>query len=170
MKRKLAKLKRTVRAQNLNRIKSAIIIYDYDVKAPQQDKLIRDFARSLKEESIKVSTLGYIPKKLKAEEKPKEELDYYYFDKTELNWLKIPRSERLEELCQKPFDLLIDLNTEGYFPLKWFSFLSLAAFKVGGSKGYQQESCDLLLETDPNNKAEFQKQTLHYLNMINQTK
>ncbi len=166
LKRKASKRKRKVQVHNLSSAKSALILYIH--KDGGREKEIRDFARFLKEEGIKTSTLSFIPKKIKEEENiPKEELNYFYFSKGELNWMKIPNSNRLKKLMNEDFDLLIDFNLEGSFPLKWISSMSKSHFKVGNDRSYQAEVCDLLLGTEENTIAALQEQCKHYLNMIN---
>lgn len=166
LKRKLAKRKRKVQVHNLGTAKSAILLYTYHNN--QREKEVRDFAKFLKEEGIKVTSLAFISKKIKEESKmPKEELNYFYFTKEELNWMKVPKSNRIKKLMNEHFDLLIDLNLEQSFPIEWISCLSNSAFKVGGNKGYQSESCDLLLGTKEESITALQEQCMYYLNMIN---
>lgn len=166
LKRKLAKRKRKVQVHNLGSAKSALVIYSYN--GPNREKELREFCRFLKEEGIKTSSLAFLPKKLKKEEEgPKEELDYYYFDKKETSWLNIPQSTRLKKIIQNDYDLLIDLNLEESFPIEWVSYISKASFKVGRSSGYQKESCDLLLSPKEKNILALQEQCKIYLNMIN---
>ena len=166
LNRKLSKRKRKIYVHNLSTAKSALIIYNY--LDQQREKEVRDFARFLKEEGIKVSTLAFIPKKIKDEDQmPLEELSYFYFTKEELNWLKFPKSNRLKKIANEAFDLMIDLNLEQMFPLEYIAKLSKASFKVGGDHGYQSDACDLLLGTQEETIVALQEQCKHYLNMIN---
>jgi len=166
LRRKFAKRKRKIQVHNLSTAKSAILLYNYTDERRETE--IRDFARFLKEEGVKTSTLAFIQKKIKEEDKiPVEELSYFYFSKEETNWMKVPTSTRLSKLMQTDFDLLIDFNLEGSFPLEWISKLSKASFKVGGDQGYQKEACDLLLGTKEQSIIALQEQCKHYLNMIN---
>lgn len=166
LKNKLSKLKRKIRVHNLSTANSALLLYVFTDQA--REKQMRDFARFLKEEGIKVSSLAFIPKKIKEEsEQAVEELSYFYFDKSELSWLGIPQSNRLKKMITEDFDLLIDLNFEEQFPLQYISSLSRAKFKVGPNSAYQMESCDLLLGTEEKNMVSLQEQCKHYLNMIN---
>jgi hypothetical protein len=167
LKRKVAKQARKVQVFNLNTAKTALVLYNF--KSEAREKEIREFCRFLKEEGIKVSSLAYIPKKIKeGEYTPLEELNYLYFDKTEVNWLKIPYSDRIKEIIEKDFHLLIDFNLEDSFPIQWISELSKAYFKVGSSRGYKSESCDLLMELKEESIASLQSQCRVYLRMINQ--
>lgn len=167
LKHKASKLTRKVRVYNLSTAKSALILYNY--RGEKREREVRDFAKFLKEEGVKTSSLAYLPKKFKdPTERPMEELQYFYFDKGETNWFKIPVSRRLNEIIQEPYHILIDFNLEESFPLKWISYLSGASFKVGGSKAYQRESCDLLLELKAESISSLQEQCKIYLRMINQ--
>jgi hypothetical protein len=166
LKRRLARSKRKIKVHNLQSAKSALLLYVYTGNG--REKEVRDFARFLKEEGIKTTTLAYLPKKIKEEsDRPQEELSYFYFDKQELNWLGIPNSNRLKKMIKSDFDLLVDLNREELFPLQYVSTLSKASFKVGKNSGYQLDSCDLLLGTKDDSILSLQEQCKHYLNMIN---
>ena len=163
----MAKQARKVKVFNLNTAKTALVLYNF--KSEAREKEIKDFCRFLKEEGIKASSLAYIPKKIKeGEYAPLEELNYFYFDNAELNWMKIPTSQRIKEVIEKDYHLLIDFNLEESFPIQWVSQLSRASFKVGSSRGYKSESCDLLMELKEESIASLQSQCRVYLRMINQ--
>lgn len=165
LKQKLKRLQRKVKVQNWNTAKSALLIYECDEMGIP--KSILDFSRFLKEESIKASVVGFIDSKPKAKEKPKEELNYSYFDRRELDLLGQPNSEKVKQLTQSQFDLLIDLNLKNKYPLKWICSCSDAAFKVGITGDYQNEICDLTIKTDRNNLEDSIEQIKKYLKIIN---
>ncbi|MAY84437.1 MAG: hypothetical protein CMP59_09925 [Flavobacteriales bacterium] len=167
LKRKQSKQYRKVQVYNLDTAKTALVLYNFTTES--REKEIRDFCRFLKEEGIKTSSLAYISKKIKeGEYAPREELNYHYFDKSELNWLRIPKSDNLKGIIEERYDILIDFNLEESFPIKWISVLSQASFKVGSSRGYKSESCDLLMELKEESIASLQSQCKVYLRMINQ--
>jgi len=167
LKHKQGKLKRKVKVYNLDTAKTALVLYNFDTAA--REKEIREFCRFLKEEGIKVTSLAYLAKKIKeGEYAPIEELNYLYFDNKELNWLRIPESNRLKNAIEEKFDMLIDFNLEESLPIQWISCLSQASLKVGANRGYKNESCDLLMELKEESIAALQTQCKVYLRMINQ--
>ncbi len=165
LKQKLKRISRKVQVQNWSTAKTALLIYECDEMGIPKNVL--DFSRFLKEEGIKANVLGFMDSKPKEEEKPKEELNYFYFDRRELDLLGQPSSEKVKQLAQNQYDLLIDLNLKNRYPLKWICSCSTAAFKVGISGDYQNEACDLTIKTDRNSLEDSIEQIKKYLNIIN---
>ena len=165
LSRKLSKLKRRIGVFNLSKAKTVGIIYHFD--SLENDKVIKDFARFLKEERIKVDTLGYVSNK-EMIEKAKPELDYNYFFKKELNFLLIPQKKECLKFAGKEYDILIDLTIKTFFPVKYIASLSKAHFKVGESNSYKMENFDLTIDISHEKSIIYLiKQLKHYLSIIN---
>jgi len=165
LKHSMAGLNRKVKVYNLHSAKSALLLYD--AGSEQTEKKNRNFARFLKEEGVKVDSIGFYRKKGKTDQKPLDELTYYYVDQHQFNWFGMPKQDHLKKMLKNDYHLLIDLNFEQHFYLKYFSGLSKAHFKVGMAKGYQKEFCDLLIEMKNDDLDFFINQVKHYLKMIN---
>ena len=165
LKQKLKRINRKIKVQNWNTAKTALLIYECDQDGIS--KSILDFSRFLKEEGVKANIIGFIDSKPKLEEMPKEELNYFYFDKRELDLLGQPNSDKIRNLVIEQYDLLIDLNLRNKYPLKWICSCSTAAFKVGISGDYQNEICDLTIKTDRANAEDGIEQIKKYLKIIN---
>ena len=162
---KLKKVKRKVGAMNLATAKSALLIYD--ASDASFEKKVRDYARFLKEEGVKADTIGFFKLKGKEDQRPQDELGYSYFDKKCLNRLGFPKDNRILKMIAKDYHLMIDLNFDSNFSLKVISALSNSNFKIGRSKGYQNDICDLTISTENNELDYFLSQTTTYLKMIN---
>ena len=163
LKSKIAKLKREVRSTGLESARSVGIVFHFDLKS---DEVIRDFARFLKEERIKVETLGYISNK-EWYDKAKPELDYQYFSKKEVNWLYVPQKKETLDFINKEFDILIDCSIHSYFPIRYILSLSKAKFKTGSNITYRAEVCDLTIDISSDKSIPFLiKQLKHYLSLI----
>lgn len=165
LKQRSKKLKRKVKAMNLDQAKTALLIYD--ATSPENDLLVRKMAQFFKEEGVKVDTLGFFNKKGKKVVLPKDELNYHYFSPLDLNWLKFPKAKKVIDLKKKKVDLLIDLNLNNHFSLESISTLSPAHFKVGASGSYRDVVCDLTLSLKEVNLQELIEQMKKYLNIIN---
>jgi hypothetical protein len=93
-------------------------------------EIIKDFVKMLAVNQAKVTVLGYVhSKKL---------IDHYlyrkgfdFFSKNDLNWYYKPVSASVQQFMTEPFDLLIDLSLEDYYPVRYITSLSPATFKVG---------------------------------------
>ena len=165
LKQKVKKLQRKVRTQNFSSAKTAVIIYDASQK--EDEGIVRNFARFLKEEGLKVTTFGYYKFKDKADLPPKEELSYYYFTSKELNWLRQPSLESSKRVLLDQADLLIDLNINNQFCLQHLVALSKANFKAGGAGSYRDQACDLTIKLNPVNLDSLIKELKKYLAIIN---
>lgn len=162
---KLKRQNRRVKVFNLKSAKSALLVYEA-THAYQEEK-VRNLARFLKEEGIKVDSLGYYKKKNKKEVLPKDELGYVYFDKEHLNWYGFAKNPKLKAYQENEYHLLIDLNLENRFCLEVISSLSNAHFKVGIAGGYCNEICDLTIATEEKDIDYLIEQIKNYLNIIN---
>lgn len=165
LRQKEKRRKRKVKVFNLKNAESALILYD--ASTVEEEKIIRNFARFLKEEGLKVDSIGYYKKRDKKDQLPKGELGYRYFDKRSTNWLGFPIFKELNAYQDRQYHLLFDFNFEQNFFLKSISLLSLACFKVGRAGDYQDQACDLTLATESEDLTYLLQQIEVYLKMIN---
>lgn len=93
-------------------------------------EIIRNLVKELAHDSRKVTVLGYVDSK--------KLIDHYlyrkgfdFFSKNELNWYYRPVSPVVEQFIKEPFDLLINLSLEEYYPINYITALSSAKFKTG---------------------------------------
>ncbi len=162
---KLKRQKRRVKVFNLKTAKTALIIYNSS--DPFQEETVRNFARFLKEERIKVNTLGFFKRKTKKDDLPKDELEYKYFDKEFLNWYGLLKNSEIKAIQDREFDLLVDLNIDDIFCLEAISSLSPAHFKVGKAGDYRNAICDLTISTEETGVDYLIDQMKNYLSIIN---
>ncbi|MBN2610065.1 MAG: hypothetical protein JXB00_00765 [Bacteroidales bacterium] len=128
LQRKLKNIKRNPLVCNINEAKTVGIIYN--ATNTVSFEIIKDFTKTLIQKNIVVSALGYVhSKKL---------IDHYlyrkgfdFFTKNNLNWYYRPESDSVKEFIQKPFDILINLCLETYYPIHYILALSASPFKVG---------------------------------------
>src|SRR5690606_5916460 len=127
------------------------------------EQQIMDFCKFLKSQEIDIQSLGFYGLK-DLNEMPMISKHHEYFNKKEINFMKMPQGNAVKKFIEKEFDLLIDCNLRGQFSLKYISSLSKAKFKVGPSGGYHQNACDLLIALkEPYQLTDFLEQTKHYL-------
>lgn len=128
---------------------------------------VKNFLGQLADLGKKVYAIAYCPQK----EVPQAFLLHQginVFSKKETTWLSIPKALFVEEFIQKETDVLIDLNFEPCFEIKWIVELSMAKMKVGLA-GDANAAYDLMLETDKKDIDYYTQYILYYLNMINKT-
>jgi hypothetical protein len=93
-------------------------------------EIIRNLVKDLSHDSRKITVLGYVDSK--------KLIDHYlyrkgfdFFSKNELNWYSKPVSSVVDHFIAEPFDLLINLSLEEYYPIRYITALSAASFKAG---------------------------------------
>jgi hypothetical protein len=124
----LATVVRTPVVCNINEAKHIGILYNATESISFE--IIRNLVKELSHDSRKVTVLGYVDSK--------NLIDNYlyrkgfdFFSKNELNWYSKPISSVVDQFIKEPFDLLINLSLENYFPIRYITALSSAAFKTG---------------------------------------
>ncbi len=93
-------------------------------------EIIRNLVRDLAQDSRKITVLGYVDSK--------KLIDHYlyrkgfdFFSRNDLNWYSKPVSSAVNHFMTEPFDILINLSLEDYYPIRFITALSPATFKVG---------------------------------------
>ena len=93
---------------------------------------------------------------------------YDFFCQKDLNWYNSPSSIYVKNFIGDKFDILLDLNLNDLFPLRYISSLSQANFKVGKKSDKNNSIFDLMIETDEKKGLKyFLKNIDTYLFIIN---
>lgn len=149
LQNKVRNLKRDTIVCNIDEAKTVGIIYNATNSVSFE--IIKDFTKILVQKKIKVSVLGYVhSKKL---------IDHYlyrkgfdFFTKNNLNWYYRPKSDTVEDFMNKPYDILINLSLEKYYPIQYVLALSPSSFKVG--KYFDEPNyMDLMIDIEKEKKA-----------------
>jgi hypothetical protein len=132
---------------------------DYDVVAR--------FVSRLQHEHKEVKALGFVKNKILISRfLPK--LSYDFFSQKDVTWYYKPIHSKVRDFIEKEFDILIDLNLQDFFPLKYISGLSKAKCRVGRYSESNMEFYDLMLEPRADiTMSEYIDQIHHYLTVIN---
>ncbi len=87
---------------------------------------------------------------------------------TDLEKVPLPEDMAYKRLVQKEYDLLADLSTEDFYPIKYCCSLSKSLFKIGASEGFREEHFDVVIDVGTNQSTAYlAEQLLHYIKMIN---
>ncbi len=149
LRKKLRNLKRSTKVCNINDARTVGIIYNATNSVSFE--IIKDFTKILAQKKIEVSVLGYVhSKKL---------IDHYlyrkgfdFFTKNNLNWYNRPKSDTVNDFMKKPYDILINLSLEQYYPIQYVLALSPSTFKVG--KYFDEPNyMDLMIDMEKEKKA-----------------
>jgi hypothetical protein len=166
LKKEKKRLQRKIKASSLEKADTVGILYNATNR--NDAETVKKFIHYLKEERKDVISLGFIDIK-EASELTSPILNYMFFDQNDLSKNLVPIGNDVSNFINKPFSILIDLNSnESCFPLEYISSLSTAKFKVGANGSYRGEVCDLVIDINKNPKLDFLIiQVKHYLKMIN---
>lgn len=128
LKRKLKKIKRKKNFVSMNDARSIVILFDASDK--KIFETVSTFSEKLISNKKEVCSIGFVQNK--------KTLDFYKYKKgvslfstDDLNFLGMPSQTLVDKYIKSKADLLIDLNINNNFQLKFISCLSKASFKIG---------------------------------------
>lgn len=128
LKKKIKNSRRSKSTQTPANSKTALIIFD--VLNTQELSNIKNFAKWLSEQGIKINFLGYAATK-EPIDKIMLDNNETCFNKKDCNWLMQPKTPSVNELLKQQFDLHFEFFTRSSFPLHYCSALANAKFKTG---------------------------------------
>lgn len=139
----------------------------FDATNPEDFELVKRYVLYLREHRKKVKVLGFYPSK-RIPEMTYSKLEYDFFSVKELNWFGKPSNMVVQNFMNEKYDLLIDLNINDHFPLKYISALSKAEFKVGKYNEKDIEIFDMMIDSDNTKTLKyFLRQVDIYITMLN---
>ncbi len=138
----------------------------YDSTSDRHYETVKLFVKNIRSEHKDVLALGYYDKReLPHDRFAKLGLDF--FTRKSLNWYMKPHHPIINNFINADFDILINLNIEKSFPLKYISALSNAKFKIAKYDRRNAPFCDMMIHTDENiSLGKFMEQVLHYLKLL----
>jgi len=165
LKGRAGTVQRDRKVANLAEAKSFGIIFDSSNK--DDFELVKKYVNYLKEMKKKVKVVGYFSSK-DIPEMAYSKLEYDFFSEKDLNSFRIPSNTFVNNFIEEEFDVLVNLNIYGHFPLKYIGAMSRSKYKVGRFDEGNKEVYDMLIEC-PSDKSfkYFLRQVDTYLTMIN---
>ena len=141
---KAVKSKRRMVYENFNLVKSIGIVWNVSNK--EEFEALAKFHQTMKERNIEVQIIGYYDGK----NLPDRYTAIRYLScirKHEVNTFYIPISDDAQAFINKKFDVLIDVNFDKFFTLRYITVISNALLKVGLSESENHTSpFDLIME------------------------
>jgi hypothetical protein len=128
---------------------------------------VKRYVIFLREHKKKVKVPGYFPSKL-VPDITYSKLEYDFFSAKEANWFGKPTNMVSQNFMNEQYDLLMDLNINDHFPLKYISALSKASFKVAKFSEKDIDMYDMMIDSDNTKTLKyFLHQVDIYLTMLN---
>ncbi|MFY9311450.1 MAG: hypothetical protein WAQ28_20565 [Bacteroidia bacterium] len=139
----------------------------FDAASPEDFELVKRYVLYLREHRKKVKVLGFYPSK-RIPDMTYSKLEYDFFSAKELNWFGKPSAMVVQNFIGEEYDLLLDLNINDHFALKYVSALSKAVFKVGKYNEKDIEMYDMMIDSDNTKTLKyFLRQVDIYITMLN---
>jgi hypothetical protein len=166
LRKKMARMKRIRFKGNILNAKTIGLVWD--AANPDDFASLSRFHQKMAERNIDVKVIGFFPGK----NLPDKLTAIRYLTclkKEDINITYRPVSSEAQTFISTPFDILIDINFNDLFPLRYISYLSMAGFKVGifDTEG-KNSPYDLMMEFNkPTDINTYLTQTIFYLEMIN---
>ncbi|MBN1115854.1 MAG: hypothetical protein JXA77_01520 [Bacteroidales bacterium] len=140
---------RKVKACSIQEAKSIGLMYDATDLVSFE--VVKDLVKQLSKKDNEIMVLGYVDSK--------QMIDHYlyrkgfeFFTRNHLNWYQKPQCDAVDTFINKEFDLLINLNLEETYPVKYILAMSKAKFKTGVfTEG--QELLDLMIDIEKEKTA-----------------
>lgn len=165
LKQRRRKIRRQKKFNNLRNSHKIGIIWDGS--KTDDFEALTAFFQEMQERKIQVDIVCYYPRKVL----PDKYTAIRYLTcikSTDLNYLFIPKTDDIEEFINTPYEILIDMNENNLFPVKFISVLSRAEFKVGIDSSPYRNELDMTISIEKNYNARYYlEQVKHYLEMIN---
>ncbi len=127
--REMQKHPRQTKTMRFHDAKTIGIVYDATIE--RNYEIVKAYVKQLRDEFKKdVLALGYYDG-LELPPMRFSKLGLDFFTKKNLNWYLKPAHPMVSKFTNVGFDMLICLNTEKCYPLKYISALTKANFKIG---------------------------------------
>lgn len=142
----------------------------YDASTEDEFKVIKEFFKDLKVYGIQASSLGFVNHTEKTfHPLARPESDYFF--KHHLNWYQKPSGIEVQNFIEKPFDLLVNVSLQDFYPLDYLASASLAKCKIGRNNSIFSHVYDVAIDTNGiNDSKTFVYLIIHILSQINAPK
>ncbi len=158
-------LHRTKMFVNMQDARSVGIVFD--ATQGSNFDLVKKYIVYLKEMKKRVKAIGFYDQKV-LPTMAYSKLEYDFFCQKDLSWYNVPKNVYVKNFIQDDYDILLDLNLNDLFPLRYISTMSKAKFKVGKKSNRNNSIFDLMIETaDGKGLKYFLKNIDTYLFIIN---
>ena len=144
--------------EGLEKAKSVLLLFRNET--PEKSSLAKNIEVTLSKYNIEIDFIGYMPFKL---EKGKDSTQGYFY-KNQLNWLGFPKLEVVQDLTNKDYDVIIDLDEELESPNNFILLSVKAGIRVGLNK--LKDSYDLTVAKADNTEESIVSEIEFYLKNI----
>lgn len=128
LRKQIRHLKRKVQSCNLDEANSIGVLFNATHSVSFD--IVKNYVKELSLKHKNISVLGFVDSK--------QLIDHYlyrkgfeFFTRNELNWYNKPENDAVTAFLKEEFDVLINLNLDDIYPIKYILSLSKAKFKVG---------------------------------------
>lgn len=109
----------------------------------------------------KISFLGYV-KKLP----PFEDEEIAWITNKEMNWIGIPKLQKVKHFVFKEYDVLINTSLQQNTPLEYISTYSKAKLRIGKFNAKKTYCYDFMMHIEHDDQIAYLEQVERYLKMV----
>lgn len=152
---------RTPRYQSYASAKTILLLFESDMQ--ERNVQIKALIKQLQADGKEVNAWGYVRKK---EAESSVLRDYRVLSERDYTFLGMPQDTIRQEIANRRYDILIDLNMNNLLPLKYLSLYAEADFRAG-RQTEQPYMNDFMIDVKAeSNPAFLFDQIIHYLKTI----
>lgn len=144
--------------EGLDKAKSLLVLFRNETS--EKSSLVKSLEIKFSKYDLKIDFIGYLP--IKLEKGAKSITGYFY--KNQLNWLGFPNEAIAQDLTNKEYDVIIDLDEELESPNNFILLSTKAGIRVGINK--QKNIYDLTVEKATNSEVSLVNEIEFYLKNI----
>jgi hypothetical protein len=139
----------------------------FDAASAEDFELVKRYVAYLREHNKKVKVIGYF-KSSGVPALTYAKLDFDFFSSKEMSIMGKPSPVFVRNFIEEEYDLLIDLNINDHFALKYIAAMSKASFKVGKYEEDDIPIHDMMIDSDHTKTVKyFLRQIDTYITMLN---
>ncbi len=143
-KQELKKVKRKHEVVGFDEAKKIGVLYD--ATDSHNFEIVKAYVKTIRSQQKDILALGYVDRK----ELPSNQYAQYgldFFTRKHLNWQMIPQHIIVNNFIAEKFDILINLNSNKCFPLRYIAALSHARFRVGRFDRKNMMCYEMMIDT-----------------------
>ena len=139
----------------------------FDATDNSHFELVKKYITYLRDLKKRVKAIGYYDQK-NTPAMAYSKLEYDFFCRKDLNWCNVPNNIYAKNFMDDKFDILLDLNLNDLFPLRYISSLSKASLKVGKKSERNNSIFDMMIEAPEEKGLKYSLRNMDsYLSIIN---
>lgn len=135
----------------------------FDASDVDQQKIVLEYADTLRHKGKQVRLLGFFDDK-----NPREDVAFHHFNKKDINWYMLPKGTEVTNFLESNFDILLNLTLYHHKSFEYLTAAAKANLRVGPYGKDKTHCYDLMIDANQNNSLNnFIGQVDYFLKIVN---